>query len=778
MHGFGNRAQIDRRGLPDHDDGEDSAGTLLDIDFEQLIAAIRRQARLGAVIVAATLAIGLAYLITAVPIYTASTTILIDSRRNQDQIAGSIAELTFDTGAIDSQLEVIRSDRVAASVVQALGLDKLPEFTTNQTSVIGTAIGFVRSVLNVRNWFTSRDVLAEEEAERARRDAIDKLNDNMTVRRVARTYVLQISYSSPNPALAKQIADAFAEAYFRDQLEARFEITKRASGWMQDRLAELKESSLRTDLAVQRFKAERGIIATGQTSSGNQMLVTDQQLMELTTQLSTARSETAKAEAKLQQINDILRSGKADGAVTESLGNPVINDFRTRYLRASKTEADLSSRLGKNHFQVINLRNEMTQYERLIFEELQRIAETYVSDLEIARNREKSLNESMATLIGQKAVSNETMVQLRELDREAEVFKNLYQTFLQRYQDAIQRESLPTTEARVLSPAVLPIAPSAPRTGIVLALAGFLGLAMAGGIGALREFRDRVFRVGAQVRGETGLEFLGTLPAVEVKPLAASEASANPRDIQLQSSVLRHVLDAPLSSFAEVLRSAKVEVDLATAGKREGAKIVGVVSVLPGEGKTTTSKNFASLTAFLGERTLLIDADLRNPGLTRAIGRHAGFGLLEVLRGERSLKDAILMEPDSNLAFLPAVTRKRLTQSSEILTSREMEALLQAAGSEFDYIVVDLPPVGPVVDVRAAGRLFDGFVFVVEWGKTPRAVVRSALQDDPTLYDKCVGILFNKADTKLMQSYNKADSKYYYYGRYGKYYTDASKPSA
>ncbi len=389
----------------------------------------------------------------------------------------------------------------------------------------------------------------------------------------------------------------------------------------------------------------------------------------------------------------------------------------------------------------------------------------------MARGHEKTLNESMASLVGQKAVSDETMVQLRELQRESETYKNLYQTFLQRYQEAIQRQSFPVTEARTISAATRPVVPSAPKGGVVMALAGLMGLLLGAGIGALREYRDRVFRAGHQVRDELGLNLVCMLQMVPNATLPAVDPMKAPGLVHVRDTIMRYGIDNPLSGFAETLRTVKVECDLAL-GQRRTTKIIGIVSVLPTEGKTTISKNLASLIAMQGARTVLIDADLRNPGMTRAIARHAQAGLVEVLRGERTTDDVMLMEPDSGLSFLPAVVKKRLTQSSELLTSQQMEILLAELKTSFDYIVVDLPPVGPVIDVRAAARLFDGFLFVVEWGKTPRSIVKAALRDDDVLFEKCFGVLLNQVDMSRINLYNNDSSKNYYYGKYSSYYLD------
>ncbi|MGD1036869.1 MAG: GNVR domain-containing protein [Roseiarcus sp.] len=743
------------------------AGSPGPIDFDQLLAAARRQARVVAAAAAAALLLGLAYTVTAVPQYTATTDILIDAQKDQNALSASIAELTFDTGAIDSQVEVMKSEKIALSVISAMNLTRDPEFMGARGTLIGQAFALLRSAFDFSGWFTTREKSDAEEDADLKRSAIGQLKHNLDVRRVARTYVLAVAYTSPDRGKAAAIANAFADAYLTDQFDAKFDATRRAAGWLQTRIAELKQQSLDSDSAIQKFKADKGIVVTGGDRPG---LMSDQQLTELNAQLVAARADTAKAEARYDQIQDLLKSGRAGAAVPDSLANPVITDLREKYLTASKTEAQLESKLGSGHLQVINLRREMQEFERLIYEELQRIAESYRSDAEVARAKEQSLSLSMSGLVGASAGTNQTLVQLRELEREAETYRALYQTFMQRYQEAIQQQSFPVSEARVITVATPPQYPSYPKRGLILALSLVFGAMVGSGLGALREYRDRVFRVASHVRDELGLEFLGMLQVVDTPVTAKSEKGEdqNPRQIHVTNSLLRYSIDHPLSSFSETLRSAKVAVDL-SLGERK-SKVVGVISVLPNEGKSTVAKNFASLLAHLGARTLLIDGDLRNPGLTTGIARQADAGILEAIRGERPVHDLLLSEPDSGLFFLPAVIKKRVQHSSEILSSPGMRNVLAEAGKAFDYIIVDVPPLGPVVDVRAAGSMFDAFLLVVEWGRTPRIMVQNILASDNTLFEKSVGVLFNKVNMQKVNLYESYGSKDYYYSRYSKYY--------
>ena len=746
----------------------EGAGSAGPIDFDQLLAAARRQARVVAAAAAVALLLGLAYTATAVPKYTATTDILIDSQKDQNALSASIAELTFDTGAIDSQVEVMKSEKIALSVISTMNLTSDPEFMGSRGTLIGQAFGLLRVVFDFSGWFLTRQKSGAESDADLKRAAMSELMANLDVRRVARTYVLAVGYTSPDRNKAAAIANAFAEAYLTDQLDSKFEATRRAAGWLQTRIADLKQQSLAADFAVQKFKADKGIVVT--TGGDKPGLISDQQLTDLNEQIGLARADTAKAEARYQQIEDLLKSGRVGASVPDSLANPVINDLREKFLAASKTEAQLESKLGAGHLQVINLRREMEEYQRLIFEELQRIGESYRSDAEVARQKEQSLTLSMSGLVGASAGTNQTLVQLRELERESETYKNLYQTFMQRYQEAIQQQSFPVNEARVITVATPPGSASYPKRSLILALSLVMGAMVGSGLGALREYRDRVFRTASQVRDQLGLEFLGLLQEVDASATVkgGKGESQDLKHIRVANSLQRYSIDHPLSSFAETLRSTKVAVDLALGDKRP--KVVGVISALPNEGKSTVAKNFASLLAHLGARAVLIDGDLRNPGLTRDLARQAEAGVLEAIRGDRPLRDFLLSEPDSGLVVLPAVVRKRVQHSSELLSSPGMRAVVAELGKVFDYVVIDVPPLGPVVDVRAAASLFDAFLLVVEWGRTPRAVVENILASDSALYEKCVGVVFNKVNLKKVNLYEGYGSKDYYYSRYSKYY--------
>ncbi len=347
-----------------------------------------------------------------------------------------------------SQVEILSSQKIALDVVDKLDLLNNPQFQADKKSAIGSVVGGVKSIVNFRTWFTPEDVAASKEL--ARQSAADALVRGLNASRVGRTYVLSIDYTSHSPELAAKVANEVAESYLADQLDSKYEATRRASEWLQQRIEELKQKSLETDMAVQKFKSTNNLISTGG------QLISDQQLSQLNSQLILAQTSLANAKAEYDRVKSITDSGQLDASVTEALNSTVINGLQDKYLDASRRAADIASRLGEDHLQAVRLRNEMQEYRRLMFEELNRIASSKASTLKVAADRESDLENQVKQATSVSADANDAQVQLRQLERESDTYKTLYGTFLQRYQEATQQQSFPITEARIISKATPP----------------------------------------------------------------------------------------------------------------------------------------------------------------------------------------------------------------------------------------------------------------------------------------------------------------------------------
>jgi succinoglycan biosynthesis transport protein ExoP len=233
---------------------------------------------------------------------------------------------------------------------------------------------------------------------------------------------------------------------------------------------------------------------------------------------------------------------------------------------------------------------------------------------------------------------------------------------------------------------------------------------------------------------------------------------------------LRLVNDAPFSRFAEAIRALKLAADL--RGERNSAKVVGLTSSLPGEGKSTIAAALAGHVAHVGQRVILVDCDLRNPALSRSLAPDADVGIMDVLSGHQSLEQTVWTDPATGLTFLPAGAVARVANTSQLLASEAMKRLFDLLRLKYDYIIVDLSPLAPVVDVRATTSLIDSYIFIIEWGQTKLDVVQQALKEASEVYDNILGVALNKVDMRVVSRYEGYRGQYYrnkYFARYGSY---------
>jgi succinoglycan biosynthesis transport protein ExoP len=249
-------------------------------------------------------------------------------------------------------------------------------------------------------------------------------------------------------------------------------------------------------------------------------------------------------------------------------------------------------------------------------------------------------------------------------------------------------------------------------------------------------------------------------------------AAAAGKLISHKRPFMRQVIDEPLSAFTEAFRSIKVAADI--AGSRKNNQVIGITSTLPMEGKSTISSNLAQLIAHAGKQVILLDGDLRNPSLTRALAPDAKEGLLEVLNKQVDWNDAVYRDEHTGLNFIPAVIEPRALHTNEILASESLKGLVDRLRKVFDYIIIDFPPMAPVVDVRATTEIIDSYIYVVEWGKTRINLVQRQLTAAPEFHDRLLGVVLNKANVRVLERYEA------YYGRsyYKKYYGDQYPYSA
>jgi succinoglycan biosynthesis transport protein ExoP len=756
------------------------------IDLNRLLTILVRRARLIALTVAVCVALGIAYLLVATPVYTSMTQILLDedlSRYAEETEPSPQSSQQVDM-RIASAVEILKSGRLALRVVDDLKLADNETILNPPQSPVAIAKGWVKSLTS-----TSPDVSEETLRNGRREKAAAILQQSLAVERVARSAVLAVSYHSTDPQLAAAVAKRYAEAFFEEQLSANFTATEQASTWLQERLTDLQARAQEAALEVERYRDENGL------TSARGELMSEQQLADLNSQLILAQADAASASARYAQFRAIVEQGpdKAiDNATipTQQADGSVLQDLRGRYNSVVKRADDIAKNFGADHPQAAALRTEKEDLAGQIYRELQQLTASYRNEYEVARSREVSLRESIDKVAGSNAVANRSSVRLRELEQKATALKALSESYLSRFEQASQKQSFPIAKARVISDAGVPVSPSNPSKTMVIGLSLVLGLMAGGALTFVQEVRERAFRLGNDISSILGLKPLGYLPLlgsakkrkpamIGAKAVKAEPGPADEEDVIPLERMTRVVLDAPRSVFAETLRSAKLASDVML--QRRETRVIGVTSALPGEGKSTVATNFAALLAVSGKRTLLIDADVRKPGLSTMMKPAPQVGLIEALMGDIAWNQAVKTDRRSQLSILPIAIKPgdaRAQHANELVSSPAMQRLIEEARQAFDYVVVDLAPLGPVVDAKAFEPLADGFLFVVEWGKTPVNLVRDLLAAETRIEAKVLGVVLNKTDMDALPSYSDAGAAEKYRDLYDQYYTDPMQDTA
>jgi exopolysaccharide transport family protein len=727
---------------------------------------LRRQYSVVIFTAALALAASVIYLRIAPPTYTAQVKILFGNPKAQFvQQQSVLADTPVDVPQLESQIQILTSKAIATSVINQLKLANDPEFRDPGRSW--------RSV--IREWLSGTTPARPV-------DPMDRLVDDFDKRlsaiRLGYSTVIEISFSASNAERSAVIANAIANTYITDQLSAKFDASRTATAWLQDRLRELGKQALTAERAVNLFKSQNNIVAA------DGKLMDEQQVTDLNSRLVAARAQTSEALTRLNRLETILASNSADSASigsldasgSDALSNPIIINLRQQYLENARREVEYSARLGRDHLAVVNLRTQMKGIRTSILDEVRRLAGSSRSDFEVAKQRQQDIEKQLALAVSQSRTTNSAELTMRELETSAKGYRSFYESFLQRYMGSVQQESFPISEARVISPATPPQGKSKPKTVLILALGILGGIALGTALGFLREIMDRVFRTSAQLEATLQLPCLSIVPLlrdIEQKgPSLGAPVRADKEFGQMtlsrSSGMCWAATTMPLSRFAESIRSVKLAIDLNPT--KTSNKIVGITSALPNEGKSTIAASLAQLIGHAGKRVIIVDCDLRNPTLSANLAPNAGAGIIDVLSGARSLEETVWRDPKTNLVFLPVAKRAQLFHTSEILSAEQTMRLFDKLRATYDYVIVDLPPLAPIVDVRAATPLIDCFILVVEWGRTKTDVVQHALHTAPNVYEALVGAVLNKTDMRAMKRYDLYHNDYYnneHYTRYG-----------
>ncbi len=730
---------------------EDSSYDDIGIDFRELFAIVRRRAVMIATVTILIALAGLIYAMQLVPLYSASASVLVDPRRTSVVDTKSVVSgIGKDSSAIDSEAELIKSASVAKRVVEKLDLvDEFGKTENRPLTFTESLIQTARRLLSrdpVERNFKGRNALVNDPVQKAAKE----LRNGVSVSRKEWTYIISVSFTDADPLFAAQVANAFADEYLVDQLEAKYEATRRANAWLFERLESLRTKVRDSERAVARFKAENNIIAAKGTD------LNDQQIAKLSEQLILARAETAQKRAKYKQVLEVTRKGGETNSFADRLQSQVIGTLRTKVTELRRVLADLRAKYGSRHPKVQSTRAQLADVTAQIRSEAKRVLAAARNDYNVALSREQSIEGSLNDMKGEKTANSPASIRLRELEREAQADRQLFEAFLARFKEVSQQQSLQTAESRIIERAAVPKAPSKPKKRSIAGFSLILGLAIGCAFAFILEKLDSGFRTPDDVERTLRVPVLASVPQplddlplswfgrmVErmLDSLRLQRWSPAKRSLRQRAELARLAISQPLTTFAEAIRSLRMEVRYLTADDQ--LNVLAVTSSLPEEGKSTIASNMAQQAAASGKKVLLIDMDLRRPTLTPIYAPTAKAGVVELIRGAADAKDVFVFDRNTGLYFVPAVRSLSMSEASDVLSSDQTKAMLEWAREEFDLVLIDTAPLLPVVDGRAVVSHADAVVMVVKWEKTDRAAVQAALNRTPGIEDKLAGVVLN-----------------------------------
>lgn len=737
------------------------------------------------------IAVGLIMLYQKPLRYTATSSILIGLQKAQIvDIEAVVSGITAGNYlAIAGEIQVLKSRELARKVVEKLDLASLAEFNPSlRPPGLSSYLSPARYI--PESWKPTVDptppaaqseAAAEGDTDASMSDSIsdawklalgatppEKLTDKEQEQRRIGTAtsiflskltisqpeqyssVVNITFESLDPRLAAKIANEIPERYIIGQMEAKFEATEKATTWLNEQLANLKLQVEMSEQAVQLYREQYDITET----NGSEIVI--EQLSAINSQVIIARAERAQADAHLRQIRKLTSGdGSEIESASEVLNSSLIQGLQQQEAILAQKVSEYSSVYGLKHPKLIQVKSEIGDIQNRIKREIEKIIEGLKNEVEVARIRERSLEDSLTEFKQASGEQNRESVQLRALEREASANRTLFETFLGRFKETSSTGGLQQeADARVISKAGVPGGPSYPnkRRATMLIVAGAFIFA------AILVFLLQAISSGLtspeQVENKLGIPAIGLIPRVK--------GGQAPHD---------YILEKPHSSYGESLNSLRTSLIL--SGPDNSVKTIQITSSTPAEGKSTLALSFARLLAQSGKKVILVDADLRRTSMTKKLGVSAkSKGLTDLVMSENTnLSDFVLKDKKSELLILPK-GEAEYVNASDIFSSHRMESIIAFLRKSFDYVIFDTPPVMAVSDAKILGRMVDKTVFVVHWDKTPVKVIKAAIQQLVTHDVDIAGCVLQQVNLKRYGSYGYGDSGYYYhYGKYGQYYT-------
>jgi len=712
--------------------------------LSEILGSIRRRkwALIGSI--AAAMVLGVIYLSQVTPRYTAQAMVLIETQEpNISSLQSMVAGLPVDAESVQSEAYILNSRNLAHRVIDKMGLINDPEF--NRALDDRPAPSPVSADDNLVPAEALENHLVTEE-----------FQSRLWVTPQMNSRVIALSFESESPNKARLITDSLLDEYILSRLESKFESTKRANAFLLERIAVLRENVERSESEVEKLRQEYGLIEGGDVS------LSSQELSETNTQLIMSRAARAESQAKLRELERLLNSPGGIDTAIDVFDSPLIQRLREQQTELERTYAELSSEYGALHPRMTALAAEADDVRESLEDEVSKTISGLKNEVKVSQARERALQSSLDGLKVDVSDANQNSIKVRMYEREVDANRALLATLLARQKEALSQENFDfqQADARIISYADMPVEPSYPNNRAVLALLFIASTCLGLFIILLIELLDHGVHSGEELFEQTGVRALGFSPFSRViKGAQTLSAFAGIRD----------------TSFGQAIKSLTWGIRLGFPEDKP-PKTIMVTSAVPFEGKSTTASCLAFNCAATGAKVLLIDADLRRPTVNKIAGVVNGAGLMGFLEGKAGFADVIIEHEQDGLSVIPAGSSNNF-DSETLISSTLMRQLLEHASVHYDYVIIDTPPVMACADSKILASKVDATVFVVRWGSTKMAVVKSAMEQLRSSGANFAGAFLSMVDLQRYSTYHYGDSGAYA-GEMHSYYAEASDKPA
>lgn len=681
------------------------------------------------------------------PIYRATATLLIEKKSAQ---VVSIEQVYGLDGSgseyLLTQFELLKSRELAERVVRELNLVEHPEFDPRQAPEPIVDVKKLFNNFNIQNYLPMTlpgDLAARDEALTDRQifeAVVEKLMENTTVSPVGKTQLVKIEYEAADRLIATDIANAIVNGYIESQLEAKLNMTQTATNWMNERIGSLKSKLQDSERRLQAFRDRENLVDVEGVTT-----VAAGELSQTNSRLIDARRAKAEAESQYKQIESL---GSANwrrlATVPAILGDPLVQQFKADEARARSKVEELARRYGPKHPKMQSAQTELSAAVTNLQSQVQQVAAAIQREYQLATANERSLKSSFEANKQEIQDITRKEFMLRELQREVDTNRQLYDTFFTRLKETSATSDLESANARVVDKAVVPSDPVKPKKSLIVALTGVLAMMLGVGLTLLINSLNNTFKGTEEVENKLNLPVLGVLPLLKGME---------------RKSMFRLFNSNKNKAFAESIRTIRTGVVL--SGLDNPHKVLVVTSSVPGEGKSSISVNLAAALGQM-ERVLLIDADMRRPTIAKSFEYPVGTpGLANIVSGNATIEDALQSEEGIDVIGAGTVPPNPL----ELLSSHKFAELLQELETRYDRIVIDSAPTQAVSDAMVLGQHANAVIYVIKSDSTQTDLAKKGVGQLLQNQVPVTGVVLNQVDIKKAQKYGYSYSGYYdYYG--------------